>query len=395
MRMHMNSLVMLTAAVTVTLFSMPLQADIAKLWRLTCDHRGNCDLLFSVMDADNNPIDDTGLALPDIRLEIGAQLNDLEEVELEEGRLQTLADWEYPLQVRVLLPNVELFNGLEGDSAWPDASGIRSALVESLETIPQRRSNTVQIGLYNDAITWLPEVDTTQLEEVRAALLGTDDSTRRSYPRTGIEDPFAAIDWTYRNELRRQAREPGGNDFVHFFIVVTSSQSPVTGTAGFEDAIEEYRQALDNMDMIDVIPLFIVYDPSATDEELNDPEGEHLRFAQGLTPDRGTYRLANDEPGFRHAIEQTVEQIASSFFLTVDNNPLAAGSIEGMNYVRLSFDGPDERYNSNAFQVYVPPPTSSERWHIVLVFLLASLPAAYFLIRRGMKDVAQKSKKSP
>ena len=387
MRNHIKSLGVLTTGVIVALFSMPLRADVVKLWRVSCDDGGTCTFLFSVLDDDQAPIGDAQNLLSDIRLEAGPEFAEMTELELGSVRIQTLETSQLPFQIHVLLPSTDLFNGVEGEPSWPDVSGLRSAVIEALRTLPQQQNITLQIGMYNDDITWLSEVDTTQIEEISATLLNTDYATPRAYPEARIEDPFGAIDATYRTELRRQAREPGRSDFVHFFVMVTSSQSPVAGTEQFDDAVDEYREVLDNRGIVDVIPLFIVFDPAATDVELSDPEGEHQRFAQGIVPDRGPYRFANSEERFRRVIQETVEQVTSSFVLVAENNPLGRDLVGGTAYTRLSFD--DGQFSSNAIQHYVRPPHSHGHWpnlrFAVVVLVISSVLFLVLALHRFLR----------
>ena len=319
----MRYLMPILTAVLVLMTSMPLWADVLKLRRVTTDEQGNFVVLFSVLDDNRDPMSDVAeMSASVIQVQAGDQLAELQELEIGSAEIDTFESYQVPVRIVILLPDTDLFNGVEGDSTWPDASLLRSSVAQSLLTLPQRSDIHIDIGMYNADVSWLPEVDSTQIHELSTTLLSSDYAEPPGTTDARSEDPFGAIDHTYRTRLRRQARDPGDDSFVTFFVVVTSCASRVGGTAHFDEQVEELRNTLDDRSVADVVPMVVIYDPFATDEWLNDPGGEYLRFAQGVTLDRGIYRMASTSVGVESALSQTFDEIVSSFFLSFNNTQL-------------------------------------------------------------------------
>jgi hypothetical protein len=293
-------------------------ADELELRHLLTDAEGNYTVLFSVLDNNNDPIADVEqLPLSGVTLSAGSNEAELTALELEDPTLVTLNDYDTPFKVFVLLPNTDSFNGGADDVRRPDASGLRAALTQALGTLPERSNITVQVGVYNDRIDWLPEFNTTQIAEMSSEIIRGDWVAA---PGTRAEAPFQAIENAYRSKLRRQSREGGGNNFVYWLIIVTSGNTQVE--ADFSREAERIRGLLGGRDMSDVITLTIVYNPGMDASYLHDPTGSQVRFATGVTPANGTSRLVGNIQGIRSAFQQTFDEIASSFVLRGVNSDL-------------------------------------------------------------------------
>lgn len=381
-----------TATLTVmfvVMMSIPLWADVVKLRRLMTDETGDFVVFFSVLDSNRDPVSDPAeIPLSGIKLEAGDQLAELEQLELDSATIETLQSYQVPFRVFVLIPDTDLFNGSEVDAVWPDESGLRSSLTEAMQMLPERSDIRLHVGVYNRDVTWLPEYNTTQVDELRATLLSADYAEPPTTLDSRVEDPFGAIDSTYRNRLRRQSRPPGGDDFVYFFIMVTSSQAQVDITQEFNESIEEFRQVFDNNDMADVIPMILVYDPFASDD-IYVSGGEHLRFAQGLTPDRGTYRLAGNPDQAERALSQMFDEIGSSFILRFNNSGLEG---DRNYYFRLKVTPQGgEETESNSMLAHVNArDTNYVKWIIIggaiLFGLLLFLILLVWIVRRPKKE---------
>ena len=177
--------------ISVVMMAMPLWADIVKLRRLTNDEQGDFVVLFSVLDGNRDPVSDRAdIPITGIKLEAGEQLAELQQLDLDDAEIQTLQTYPVPFRIFVLIPDTRLFNGVVGDVTWPDASRLRSSLTESLGTLPQRSDIRIQIGVYNSDVTWLPEYNTTQLQELSTTLLSEDYAEPPDTLDAATEDPF-------------------------------------------------------------------------------------------------------------------------------------------------------------------------------------------------------------
>ena len=318
----------LVVAVLLTgLAAIQAQADVLKLRHLLTDEEGNFTVLFSLLDGNRDPISDRDqVPTSSIELRAGDDQANLEEMDLdpEEITLTQLRDYGAPFRVFILLPNTDQFNGFANPdgSRRQDASGVRRAIKAALATLPSETSINVNLGVYNTSgsgLQWLPERDTTRLQELNADLDGT---TWLAQPGTFGEDPFAAIESAIRTKLRRDARPAGGQDFMYFLIIVTSAQTPVADPAEYGQRVERLRGLLSGRDMSDVVTLTVVYTPDTNAQTLNLPSGDQIRFATGVTPEDGTYRIVGDVEAIQAAMQQTVDEIGSSFVMRFENREL-------------------------------------------------------------------------
>ena len=317
----MRKNVAIISTVLTVLLSTQLWADEIRLRHVTTDGQGNFTVFFSALYEGGNPIGDVSqIPLDNIRIEAGLTISDTGTLDVENVELTTLRTDNVPFHVTALLPDVDLFNGVEGDSSWPDAMRHRSSLASALLLLPIRDNVRVHVGVFNTNVIWLPLFTTEQASEISTALLGTDYAAPPGNLDSRIEDVFGAIDVTYRTRLRSLAREDSA-DVIRFFVVITSSLGMVAGDE-FDDTIDYTRQLLDGREMSDVIPIVLVFDPFSTTEQLSDPTGEHLRFADGITPNRGTFRLVNNPDAAERAFNQTLDEIGSTFILRFSNADL-------------------------------------------------------------------------
>ena len=313
---------LLLVAATLALVCGSASADVVRLRHLLTDEVGDFTALFSVLDGNRAPISSREeLPTSGISMEAGADPANLSTMELEDISLEPLRDYGAPFRLFVLIPNTDQFNGFvnEDGSRPQDASGVRRAVRQALQTLPQRTDIKVTLGVYNTEVQWLPEFDTTRLSELSAEL---DRPTWVARPSTFGEDPFAAIENAVRTKLRREARQAGGQDFAYFFVIVTSAQTPIADPAEYGQRVDRLRGLLSGRDMSDVITLTVVYTPATNAQTLNDPSGEQVRFAQGVTPEDGTYRIVGDVEAIQAAMQQTVDEIGSSFVMRFNNKEL-------------------------------------------------------------------------
>jgi hypothetical protein len=295
------------------------QANDLKLRRLSTDENGDFIVLFSVLTEEKDPISDPSqIPTSDIKLEAGENPAELQTLDLDDPTLTTLRDYQLPFRIVILLPDVDLFNGVADDPNRPDAEGVRNALEQAVSTLPERSDITIDVGLYNQDIRWLPSYNTTQRAELGSELRR---SSSVSPPGTRLEDPFNAIKRTVRNRLRRQARDRSANDYIYYLIVVTSSLTQVD-TEEFGRQAAEVKSLLTDRNMEDVTTQIIVYLPRTDSDYLLNADNSPLRFASGVTPESGTYRIVGNVTDFRNAFQQTIDEIASTMVLRFNNTQL-------------------------------------------------------------------------
>ena len=306
-------------------------ADVVRLRHMLTDANGNFTVLMSVLDDQREPFTDPSqLPTSGIIVRAGdapAELGDIElagprgENEADQPTLTLLRDYEAPIRLVIMLPNTNLFTGFaEQDPDFPDQSELRRALLGALQQLPSRSDISIQVGLYNDEVRWLPVYNTEQLTNLRAELEGDQWLAQGSSART--EDPFTAIDNAYRTRLRRQSREAGSNDFITFFIVVSSGSPRVDEGGELGQEAQSRRTRLSGNDVEDVVTMTVVYRPGSIRSEVIDPALDPYRFAMGVTPESGTYRLESNTQGIRSALQQTIDEINSSMVLRFHNNDL-------------------------------------------------------------------------
>lgn len=315
-------------ALFVLVLSIPLWADEVLLQRLTTDDQGNFIVLFSLLDSDGQPVDDVSMS--DVTLEAVSASGDSQTLTLGTPEVGPFTDSGMPFRIIALVPDTDLFNGTEGDPNWPNAENLRSSLMDSLNILPQRDDLFVDVGMYNIDLIWIPGYSTNQLSDLGADLLGTEYATGPATADSRVEDPFAALEMANRARLMRRDRTPGAEDFVHFFIVVTSTLTTYWADE-LTAALNGAREILDNSAVDHVVPMLLVYDPfgSETSESLDGYE----QFAQAFTPDRGVYRVAVGREQALSQLGLMIQGIATSFVLSFDNSELEASQ----NYVfRLS-----------------------------------------------------------
>jgi hypothetical protein len=311
----------LLVCVLLLLLLAPLSAaaDTLDLRRVITDENGDFTVFFSVVRDSGEPIADPAqLPIESITLQAGSDPVELSALALSSPSLTTLDAEPIPFQIVMLLPDTDLFNGMGDDPARPDAVGLRRAVTQALVVLPERADVTLRVGLYNDRVRWLDPYSTLQLDELSAALMGPEAA---SPPGTRMEDPFSAISIAYRTILRRQARDRESQDQIHFLLVVTSAMTPVDSEE-FNREIQRVNGLLVDRSMQDVVTQVIVYFPFVDDEYLLSPENEPYRFATGVTPPNGSYRLASNLSAIRRAMQQTVDEIDSTMVLRFNNTEL-------------------------------------------------------------------------
>lgn len=320
---HSSSLRNLMAGLTAIFvlgLSIPLWADEVLLQRLTIDDQGNFIVLFSLLGEDGQPIDDVSMS--DVTLEAVSASGDSQTLTFSTPEVGPFAESGMPFRIIALVPDTDLFNGTEGDPNWPNAENLRSSLMDSLNHLPQRDDLFVDVGMYNIDLIWIPGYSTNQLSELGTELLGLDYATGPSTADSRVEDPFAALEMANRARLMRRDRTPGAEDFVHFFIVVTSTLTTYWADE-LTAALSGARAILDDPAVGHVVPMLLVYDPfgSETSESLDSYE----QFAQAFTPDRGVYRVAVGRAQALSQLGLMLQGIATSFVLTFNNSELEAG----------------------------------------------------------------------
>jgi hypothetical protein len=312
----------LTCALLSAALPLTVSAEVIKLRRIVTDEEGNFTVLFSLLSqSGGDPISDPAqVPLANLSMSAGDSPAELQAMELDEPSLTLLREYGAPIRVVIMLPNTAQFNGVPDDASYPDQWGLRSALRGALQTLPERTDITIQVGFYNDEVEWLPEFNTTQLANLSAQLESQD------YAAVGtsayFENPFGAIDVAYRNKLRRQSRQGPRNDFVHFFILVTSGSPQVDEGGELGVAAQGARTQLTGTDVSDVVTMTVVYAPDTSRQILMNPSGEPVRFAEGVTPESGSYRITGSAAGIREAMQQTIDEINSSFILRFNNTDL-------------------------------------------------------------------------
>jgi hypothetical protein len=387
-----RSVVVCLLAVVMALASASVaEADVVRLRRLQTDDTGMFTVLFSVLDSNRDPVPDpTSVPISSIHLLAGTNPAELSEIQMVEAQpLITMRDYPAPFRVFILLPNQDLFNGEEGNANRPDAQGMRAALAQAVQTLPQRADIRLFVGVYNQDVRWLPEFNTTQFQELSSAL------TRSEYvapPGTRVEDPFNAIDVAYRTKLRRQARVEAGQDFIYYFIIVTSALTQVADSETFTERATRLRGLLGEDDMSDVTTMVIVYNPLYDDTLLNDPGGEPIRFAQGVTPEGGTYRIVGNVEGIRAAFQQSVDEIRSAFVLRFNNTQLE-GDVNYHFKIQVTPQG-GEQIESNVILAHVAKvKVDYLRWIIIggsaLVGLILLIILIVWLAKRPKKEKSE------
>ena len=321
---HIRQSLVALGVLLFTFASFPAGADVVKLRHMQTDEEGGFTVLFSTLDSNRDPISDRReLPASGILMSGGEDPANLEEMELDELSLSPLREYGAPFRLFILVPNTDQFNGFANpDGSRPsDASGVRRAVRQALQTLPQETNIKITVGVYNTEVQWLPEFDTTRWSELSAEL---NRNTWVAPPGTFGEDPFAAIENAVRTKLRREARPAGGQDFAYFFVIVTSSQTPIADPAEYGQRVDRLRGLLSGRDMSDVVTLTVVYTPATNAQTLNDPSGEQVRFATGVTPEDGTYRIVGDVESIQTAMQQTIDEIGSSFVMRFNNTQLQA-----------------------------------------------------------------------
>lgn len=303
--------------------SAPLaHADQVKLRHILTDQEGNFTVLFSLLDNNRDPVPNPNeIPSQSIRMWAGEERADLTEMDLDGVSIVPLREYQASFQVYILLPNTDQFNGTAQDADRPDHAQLRTAVSQALQSLPADRTDIrINLAVYNQEIQWLPQYDMTRLAELRVEL---NRQLWVAPTGTFLEDPFSAITNAYRTRLRRQSREAGMQDFMHFFIVVSSSLTNVdTASAEFGQEAQRVRGLLTGRDMSDVVTMVIVYYPGADAQTLTDPAREPIRFATGVTPEDGTYRIVGDIQAIQSALQQTIDEINSSMVLRFNNTQL-------------------------------------------------------------------------
>ena len=377
---------------TVVFFMVALsaniaQADLLKLRRLLTDEQGMFTVLFSLLDSNRDPISDPErIPLETVMMVAGEDTAEMGNLGVDEPTLMHLKDYTTPIRIYVLIPNNDLFNGTSDDSRRPDASGLRNALVHSLQLSPQRDDVAIRIGVYNESVSWMPEFMASQVQDLEREIMR---DRWVADPGTRAENPFNAITLAQRSYLRRGSREGGA--FVYFFIIVTSTLTTVE-TEEFSDEVSRIRELLSGDDMADVVTQVLVYRPYANYDTLNEPGGDPVRFATGITPPSGSYRLAGNSSDAQTAMEQTFDEIWSSFVLRFENTQLDAD----LNYyfkMSLTPSGGNQ-LESNTIRAHVTAREFNLWGMIILIgcILIGVVILAIvilFLVKRPKKEVEE------
>ncbi|MBN1946181.1 MAG: FHA domain-containing protein [Bradymonadales bacterium] len=360
-------------------------ADLLKLRRLLTDEEGIFTVLFSLVDNNRDPISDPQrIPLEGIGMVAGEDAATLEPLSIKNPSIMHLRDYANPFRVYILIPNNDLFNGTEDDTRRPDASGLRNALVHALQLAPPRDDVFIRIGVYNETVSWLPEFTSAQVAELSTELMRP---RWIADPGTRAENPFNAITLAQRTYLRRGSRESGA--FVYFFIVVTSTLTTVESEE-FSNEVSRIRELLSGDDMADVITQVIVYRPYTNYDTLNEPGGDPVRFATGVAPPSGTYRLAGSATDVQTAFEQTLDEIWSSFVLRFTNKALEPD----INYYFKMSMTPSggSLLDSNTIRAHVTA-RKFNLWGLIiligsiLIGLVIIAIVVLFLIKRPKKEV--------
>ncbi|MCA9563386.1 MAG: hypothetical protein KC561_07850, partial [Myxococcales bacterium] len=375
--------------VLTVLVAGPAFADKTMLRHLVTDEEGNFTVLFSILDGNRDPLADPSLVpTGNIQMSAGPSPADLSPMELTEPNLTTLERYGAPFRIVILLPNTDQFNGTIAQEALrPDAAELRGALQEALRSLPQTTDITIELGFYNEQVEWIPQsFNATQIEELSSEMMR---DVWVADPGMFFEDPFSAMDNAYRTRLRRQSQPPGDN-FVHFFIFVTSSTNREDDeSAGFSQQVERIRGLMGGRDMSNVVVLPIIYVPSTNRQTLSDPSRLPMRFATGVTPDSGTYRIVGDIQSIRAAMLQTIDEIKSSFILRFTNKDLESDT--NLTFRMTAQPTGGEAIQSNTMEAHVVAvKVDYMKWIIIagcaLVGLVLLIILIVWLIRRPKKE---------
>jgi len=275
---------------------------------------GTWQVMFTLTEGDQIAYDDPSLLEPGMfEVLAGPSESALAPIAAQGATLTTMNAESLPFRVVVLLPNSDMFNGLQNDPGRPDAAGVRGAVGEALQRLPARADVNVWAALYNVNVDSLPEFDGARTAQLATELMAPQWVAPPSH---FIEDPIRALDLGYS----AFCRNAGGN-FAVFLVAVTSSltvhESDVLGPE-----LERIGTLLEEESAGRLVVETIVYNPAFGDDVLLDPESDPVRFANGITPHSGTSRLVNSADGFRTAMGQVISEIEHSYILSFSNSDL-------------------------------------------------------------------------
>jgi hypothetical protein len=316
--------------------ALSVQAEVVHLRQIETDESGGFTVLFSVLDR-GEPVGGDAITLNDLVVEAGQSQSEMELLELDDQLLLPLRDFDEPFRVVFLLPDTRLFN----DSF---DSGLRQAFLQAVRTLPARPDIHVRVGLFNDDVYWLPsEYDTTRLEELESDLA-------RRVSDEFMEDPLNAVENTVRSQLSRESRPRGNNDFITFFVPVTSGEQ-----SGNEDEVVRrlttLRERLESREFSDVVTLSLIYVPGTDDElVLNDPGSAGVRFAEGLSPNGSNYRIEGTRAGIQSAFQETIDEISRTYVLRFNNRELES---DRNHHFRLELTRDGGLSSSNVLEAHV------------------------------------------
>jgi len=357
------------------------------------DDEGNFTVLFTVLDSQRDAVANTDLLpMESIRFRAGDTVADLEQVELNEPNLSLLRDYPAGIRIVILLPNTRQFTGSTEDAGYPDHFGLRGALMEALESLPQRENIAIEVGVFNTSASWLPRYNSTpeSLRRLRADLQGTDWIAEGT--AAFQEDPFAAINAAFNRSLRRQARDQRGDFFVTFFLII-SNGSPLVDEGGeLGDLAQSAQTRLSSADVADVVTLTTVYVPDHQDQFVTAPNGDPYSFAVGVTPESGTFRLTGNAQGIRRYLEQVINEINYSMVLQFNNDDLEPDTNLYFDLAVTPSGGPE--LSSNAISASVQE-RSFNLWGtilkigLIIIGLLLLIILIVWLIKRPKKEVVE------